>query len=88
MEEKEIEKKVETTTQTTYNDTTDIKRTAYLGFRYLEGLCIAIFVFGLLWEGTEIFDLSTPEFLIVYGGAGAVITELLSRLTQKQIKKK
>lgn len=60
----------------------------YLGFRYIEIICIAVFVFGMLWEGAEILKLSLPEFMMLYGGTGAVLSELLSRILSKQIKKK
>jgi len=60
----------------------------YVGIRYLEGICIAVFIFGLLWEGTEILKLTLPQFLMVYGGAGAVISELMARFTLGRIKKK
>jgi len=62
--------------------------TVYVGLRYLEGICIAVFVFGLLWEGVEILKLTLPQFLMVYGGAGAVISELMARFTLGKIKKK
>lgn len=66
----------------------DIKKPAYIGFRFIEGLCIAVCIFGVLWEGTELMDLSLPQFMIVYGGMGAVITEIMSRITMNSIQKK
>ena len=63
-------------------------RNAYLAFRYIEGICIAVFVFGFLWQGTEILKLSLPEFMMLYGGTGAIISEGLARLFYKIIKKK
>lgn len=62
----------------------DEPNTKYLIARYIEGLCIAIFVFGVLWNGTEVLKLSTPQFLMLYGGLGAVICELLARLFSKK----
>jgi len=70
------------------NEENELKKTIYIGFRYIEGICIAVFVFGLLWEGTEILKLTLPQFLMVYGGAGAVISELMARFTLGRIKKK
>ena len=64
------------------------RKTVYIGFRYMEGICIAVFVFGLLWEGTELLKLTLPQFLILYGGAGAVISEIMARFTLGRIKKK
>ena len=82
-------------TETKKNDAVEVKvnaevntNTMYVGIRYLEGICIAVFVFGLLWEGTEILKLTLPQFLMVYGGAGAVISELMARFTLGRIKKK
>lgn len=66
----------------------DSAKNIYVGIRYLEGICIAVFVFGLLWEGTEILKLTLPQFLMVYGSAGAVISELMARFTLGRIKKK
>jgi len=64
------------------------KKNIYLGVRYIEIICIAIFIFGFLWEGTELLQLSLPEFMMLYGGVGAILTETLSRILYKQVKKK
>ena len=63
-------------------------RNTYLAFRYIEGICIAVFIFGFLWEGTEMLKLTLPEFMMLYGGVGAVVSEFLARLLNKYIKKK
>ena len=63
-------------------------RNVYLGFRYIEGICIAVFVFGFLWEGTEILNLTFPEFMMLYGGTGAVISEFVARFLSRIVKKK
>ena len=47
----------------------------YKGIRVIEVICIGIAVFGALWKGTEILNLDTPEFMMVYGSAGAIISE-------------
>ena len=70
------------------NEESEFRKTVYIGFRYIEGICIAVFVFGLLWEGTELMNLTLPQFLILYGGAGAIISELMARFTLGRIKKK
>ncbi len=64
------------------------KRNVYLALRYIEGICIAIFVFGFLWEGTELLRLTLPEFMMLYGGVGAIVSEFVARFMHKQIKKK
>ena len=64
------------------------KKSVYLIIRYIEGLCIAVFVFGLLWNGTDVLKLSFSQFMILYGGMGAVISEVLARIIYKQVKKK
>ena len=64
-------------------DEPDIK---YLAVRYIEMICIGMFVFGALWEGTILLNLTTPQFLMVYGGCGALISEVLSRLFKKKQK--
>ena len=62
-------------------DEPDVK---YLAVRYIEMICIGVFVFGALWEGTIVMNLSTPQFLMIYGGCGAVISEVLSRMFKKK----
>ena len=59
----------------------------YVVMRYIQILCIGAFVFGALWEGTIKFNLTTPQFLMVYGGTGAVISEVLARVFKKYEKK-
>lgn len=61
--------------------------TIYYGIRMVQMLCIGVFIFGLLWEGTEKFNLSTPEFMMIYGGVGSVISEIIARLFKKKILK-
>jgi len=58
--------------------------TKYLAVRYIQCFCIAVFIFGCLWNGTEILNLSTPQFFMLYGGAGAVVCEVLARLFSKK----
>ena len=65
-----------------------IGRNAYVGARIVECFCIAIFVFGMLWEGTEVLQLSFPEFMMLYGGTGAIISEGIARVLERRIKKK
>jgi hypothetical protein len=62
----------------------ETKSMQYLAARYLEILCISLFIFGFLWNGTEVMNLTTPQFLMLYGGAGAVICEILARLFSKK----
>jgi len=62
--------------------------TKYLAMRYIQILCIGAFVFGALWEGTIVMNLSTPQFLMVYGACGAILSEVLARLFKKKIIKK
>jgi len=66
----------------------EVVKNTYLAFRYIEGICIAVFVFGFLWEGTELLNLSFPEFMMLYGASGAVISEFLARFLSRRIKKK
>jgi len=70
------------------NEEKENTRNAYLAFRYIEGICIAVFVFGFLWNGTEILKLTLPQFMMLYGGGGAVLSELLARVFHSILKKK
>jgi len=65
----------------------ELKNSLYVGARYIQIFCIAIFVFGLLWEGTEILKLTFPEFMMLYGGSGAVIMEAFTRIFAKKKRK-
>ena len=56
----------------------------YLIVRYIECFCIAVFIFGFLWNGTEMLDLTSPQFMMLYGGTGAVVTEILARVFSKK----
>ena len=61
------------------------KTNIYYGIRFVQVLCIGVAVFGGLWKGTEVLNLDTPEFMIVYGGAGALISEIIARVFKKKI---
>ena len=55
--------------------------------RLIECFCIALFIFGILWNTTELLKLTTPQFMILYGGVGALVTEIIARmLSKKKIK--
>ena len=62
----------------------DVKHWSYVATRLIELICIAAVIFGALWEGTELFNLSLPQFLMLYGAMGAVVSELLARLLGKK----
>ena len=66
----------------------EIVKSGYTAIRYIEGICIAVFVFGFLWNGTEILQLSFPQFMMLYGGVGAVVSEAMARLFLRLLKKK
>lgn len=56
--------------------------------RLIECFCIALFIFGMLWNATEILKLTMPQFMMLYGGVGALVTEMVARiLSKKKIKK-
>ena len=63
------------------------KNEKYIVVRYIEIICIAVFIFGLLWNGTEIMNLTTPQFMMLYGGVGGIICEILARLFSGKAKK-
>jgi len=63
----------------------ETKTNIYLGIRFIQMICIGLAVFGALWKGTEIMELDTPEFLMVYGGIGAIISEIIARIFKKKI---
>lgn len=64
----------------------DVKEMSYFVIRLIEVVCAGAFVFGLLWEGTLVMNLSTPQFLMVYGGVGALLSEVIARLIKKNLK--
>lgn len=61
--------------------------TKYIVMRYVQMICVGAFVFGALWEGTIKLNLTTPQFLMVYGGTGAILSEVLARVFKKYEKK-
>jgi len=61
------------------------KTNIYYGIRFVEVICIGIAVFGFLWNTTEVLNLTTPQFMMLYGGSGAVISEIISRVFKKKI---
>ena len=61
--------------------------TKYIIMRFIQMICIGAFIFGALWEGTITFNLTTPQFLMVYGGTGAILSEILARVFKKYEKK-
>lgn len=63
----------------------ETKTNIYYGIRFVQVLCIGVAVFGGLWKGTEVMNLDTPSFMIVYGGSGALISEIIARLFKKKI---
>jgi len=65
----------------------EIKISKYVIIRLVQLICIGAFIFGVLWEGTIRFDLTTPQFLMVYGGTGALVSEILARMFKKYEKK-
>ena len=67
------------------NLTEEAKTNIYYGIRFIQIICIGLFVFGALWEGTERFNMTTPQFLMTYGASGAVISELIARAFKKKI---
>ena len=63
----------------------ETKTNIYYGIRFVQVLCIGVSVFGGLWKGTEVMNLDTPSFMIVYGGSGALISEVIARVFKKKI---
>jgi hypothetical protein len=57
---------------------------SYMIARAIELLCIGAFIFGFLWNGTEMMNLTTPQFMMLYGGSGAVISEVVARIIKKK----
>ena len=64
----------------------DVKN-VYIAFRFIEVICIGVFIFGFLWEGTELLKLTLPEFMMLYGGVGAVLSEGIARILHRYLKK-
>ena len=65
----------------------EMKTNTYYAFRLIELICIGVFVFGFLWEGTIRFNLTTPQFMMLYGGVGAILSEILCRFFKKKLNK-
>lgn len=61
----------------------EVKEYSYITVRLIEFISIAAVIFGAAWEGTETFNLTMPQFCMLYGGIGAAISEILARLLKK-----
>lgn len=62
-----------------------VKKTdVYYGIRFVQVVCIGIAAFGFLWNTTEMLNLTTPQFMMLYGGCGAVISEVFARIFKKK----
>ena len=51
-----------------------------VGLRITQAICVAAFVFGLMWEGSIGMELRLSQFLVLYGGIGALVSEALVRI--------
>ena len=56
----------------------------YIVIRGIQSICIAVFVFGFLWNGTEVMQLSASQFMMLYGGCGTIVSEVVARLFKKK----
>ena len=65
----------------------ETKTHIYYGIRFVQVLCIGVASFGFLWNTTEVLNLTTPQFMMLYGGSGALISEIVARLFKKKITK-
>jgi hypothetical protein len=62
------------------------RKMSYVGVRMIELICIAAFLFGLLWQGADTLKLTVPQFLMLYGGTGTVVCEAMARLLKGSAK--
>ena len=65
----------------------ETKTNVYHGIRFIQMICIGLSIFGALWKGAEVLNLDTTSFLMVYGGIGAGISEIVARIFKKKITK-
>lgn len=63
----------------------ETKNDIYAIIRFIQFFSIGVFIFGALWEGTLRFNFTTPQFLMVYGLIGAVVSEVIARLFKKKM---
>jgi len=66
----------------------DIRDIGYVVVRIVEFVSIAAIIFGAAWQGTESFNLTMPQFCMLYGGIGALVSEILARILKKKPKGK
>jgi len=82
-----VEEKKEAVVESKYDFIDENKNTIYYAIRFVQVICIGVAVFGSLWQGTETFNMTTPQFMMLYGSCGAVISEVTARLFKKKISK-
>ena len=84
MNEKKEEEKNQEKEEEKNQEKEEEPSTPYIISRFIEVLCIGAFVFGFIWNGTEILNLTTPQFMMLYGGIGAIISEITARIFKKK----
>lgn len=60
------------------------KTDAVTGLRVIEALCVGFFILGVMWQGADVLKLTLPQFLMLYGGVGAIISDLAARVLGRQ----
>ena len=62
----------------------EMKEYSYIIARIVEFVSIAAVIFGAAWQGTETFNLTMPQFCMLYGGVGALVSEIMARILKKK----
>ena len=56
----------------------------YITIRFIEILSLSSLIFGSMWEGTEAISLTMPQFMMLYGAIGTVVSEIFARIINKK----
>lgn len=56
----------------------------YIGLRFLEIVCIVVFMFGFMWHTSEVYELTLQQWMMLYGGSGALLIEAVVRIIKKK----
>lgn len=62
-------------------------RNAIIAVRFIQSICVAAFILGMMWYGADILVLPLHGFLMLYGAVGMAVSEIAARLLSQKARK-
>ena len=60
------------------------KSELYIYLRLGEAFCLVVFLFGFMWNASEYLNLTLPQYMMLYGGSGALLIESVVQIIKKK----